>query len=213
MLSAVRVNEPMTLLTDWLLGGLCVFLAARLLRDGRPASRAPWAAAFAACAGAALLGGTYHGFLPWLDERAANWLWKATLLSIGLGAFSATCATARAHLAGRVRTVVQAAAGLKLALFAAGALSTDAFLIAIIDYSLALCFVLAVHCRAWLRGQDATARWVVLGVLVSFLAAGIQAAGIAPHPHFNHNDLYHVVQMAGMWLLFKGACRSGRPTG
>ncbi len=200
----------MTLLTDYLLGGLCVILSMRVLREGPSASRGPWAAAFAACAGAAFLGGTYHGFLPWLDEQVASWLWKATLLTIGMGAFGATVATARAHLTGRARSVVQVVAGLKLAAYAAGALSTDAFLIAIIDYSLAFCFVLAMHAWAWLREGDSAGRWVVLGVMVSFLAAGIQAAGIAPHPQFNHNDLYHVVQMAGMWLLYRGAVRSRR---
>lgn len=208
----MRIHEPMTLLTDYMLGALCVILAIRLLRHGPHTSRKPWAAAFGACAGAALLGGTYHGFLHWLDEQVSDWLWKATLLQIGLGAFCATVATARAHLTASAQRVVMVVAGLKLAAYAAGALSTDTFLIAIIDYTLAFCFVLAVHAWAWLRGGDLAGRWVVLGVIVSFLAAGIQAAGIAPHPQFNHNDLYHVVQMAGMWLLYKGASRSRRAT-
>ena len=47
--------------------------------------------------------------------------------------------------------------------------------------------------------------WIIGGVLVSFGAAGIQQSGIALHQHFNHNDIYHVVQMAGVYLLYRGA--------
>jgi hypothetical protein len=33
------------------------------------------------------------------------------------------------------------------------------------------------------------------------------ASGIALHPHFNHNDLYHVVQIAAMLLFYRGIRR------
>ena len=201
----------MTLATDYALGVLCAFLALRMVRHGPDASRSHWAAALATCAAAAFLGGTYHGFLPWLDAPIAASLWKATLLSIGLAAYSATVATTRAHLPERWERPVRVVAGLKLAAYAAAALAVDTFLIAIIDYSLAFGFVIVIHARAAARFGDSAAQWVVAGVAVSFLAAGIQAAGIAPHPQFNHNDLYHVVQMLGMWLLYKGASRSARP--
>lgn len=82
---------------------------------------------------------------------------------------------------------------------------TGDYLVAIVDYSVAFGFVLAAHAWAWYRTRDPSAGWIVSAVLVSFLAAGIQAAGLAPHPQFNHNDLYHVVQMMGMWLLYRGA--------
>ncbi len=201
----------MTLVTDYALGALCAFLALRMGRDGPSASRPHWALAFSACAAAAFLGGTYHGFLPWLDAPVAASLWKGTLLSIGLAAYCATVATARSRLSSRWDRAVRVVAGLKLCAYVAGALSTDAFLIAIIDYSLAFGFVAAVYAAAWIRYGDMAARWVVAGVLTSFLAAAVQAARIAPHPQFNHNDLYHVIQMAGMWLLYKGASQSVQP--
>ena len=46
---------------------------------------------------------------------------------------------------------------------------------------------------------------VVAGVVVSFAGAGVQMSGFALHQHFNHNDLYHVIQMFGLWLFWKGA--------
>ena len=140
-----------------------------------------------------------------MDDSVSGPLWTLVLMSIGCAAFFATVATARAHLPSRWRRPVEILAGVQLAAYLFAATQTSDFIIAIVDYSVSFGFVLAVHGRAWLRTQDPAARWIVLGVLVSFLAAGIQAAGLAPHPHFNHNDLYHVVQMLGMWLLYRGA--------
>ena len=204
----MEIHEPMTLVTDYVLGALCAFLALRLRRGGPRASRSHWSLAFLGSAAAAFLGGTYHGFLPWLHGSVAAPLWKATLLSIGLAAYCAAIATAQSRLSARWVRPVRVVAGVKLCVYAGVVLTTDAFLTAILDYSVAFVFVVTVYLTAWIRYGDMAARWVVSGVLTSFVAAGIQAAGIAPHPQFNHNDLYHVVQMVGMWLLYKGAWRS-----
>ena len=36
-------------------------------------------------------------------------------------------------------------------------------------------------------------------------AAAAQASGFDLHRHFNHNDLYHVVQIAAMVIFYRGA--------
>ena len=50
-------------------------------------------------------------------------------------------------------------------------------------------------------------RWLKRGVTVSLLGFVIQKIGLAPSPHFNHNDLYHVIQIAGFWCLYQGIKR------
>ena len=79
----------------------------------------------------------------------------------------------------------------------------DEFLYVIIDYAPALVAVLVLFVPGLVRRECASA-WVVAGILVSFAAAAVQAARLAPHPMFNHNDLYHVIQMAAFWLLYRG---------
>lgn len=194
----------MTVLTDCLLSGVCLVLADRLRRRGLTGALGAWAAAFAACGAAALLGGTYHGLLPRLPGPWASALWDATMLSVGVAALAGTLGTARSRLPRRFRRLAFVLAGLQLVVYAAFVLRTDTFLAAIIDYSLAFGFVLAVYGRSAARNGDAGARWVVAGVLVSFLAGAVQAAGWAPHAQFNHNDLYHLIQIGAMWLLYKG---------
>ena len=146
-----------------------------------------------------------------MDERVAAVLWRLTLLAIGFAAYAASVATARAQLPGQLQGLVTWAARVKLAIYAIAAISSGAFSVAIVDYSLSFGFVLAAHCWTWARTRDKAALTVISGVVVSFLAAAIQAVGIAPHEYFNHNDLYHVVQMLGTGLLYRGALHSARP--
>ena len=74
----------------------------------------------------------------------------------------------------------------------------DEFIYVVIDSGAAFAVVAALH--LWRFNG-----WILAGVAVSILAAVVQASGIALHRHFNHNDLYHVVQMAAMVLLYRGA--------
>jgi hypothetical protein len=42
------------------------------------------------------------------------------------------------------------------------------------------------------------------GVLVSLVAGLVQARRVGLHRHFNHNDLFHVIQMVGLYLYYRG---------
>jgi hypothetical protein len=79
-------------------------------------------------------------------------------------------------------------------------LRRDEFIFVVIDTGIAFAVVAALHLWKW-NGL------LLGGVAVSVAAALVQASGFAPHPHFNHNDLYHVIQIAAMALLYRGARR------
>ena len=80
-------------------------------------------------------------------------------------------------------------------------MSHDEFIWVVIDSGSALLFVAVLHTIK----RDAAWRWMVGGVALSVVAVGVQVAQLAPHPQFNHNDLYHVIQIAALWLLYRGA--------
>jgi hypothetical protein len=67
----------------------------------------------------------------------------------------------------------------------------------IVDTGSALAIVGALH--LWRFNG-----WMLAGVGASLAAALVQASGFALHRHFNHNDLYHVVQIAAMLLFYRG---------
>jgi hypothetical protein len=47
--------------------------------------------------------------------------------------------------------------------------------------------------------------WLKRAIGVSLLGLAVLVRKLAPHPAFNHNDLYHVIQMGGLYCLYRGA--------
>ena len=203
----MTLHEPMTVLTDYLLAALSAYWARRLARSGKTrlsAAGGNWTWALAASAAAAFCGGSSHGF-PTLPQPLPWILWKSTQASIGLAAYFAIRATALRLLPpGAARAALRLGAA-QLAIYLLWIARHDDFIYSIADYGLAFVFALAVHARAALLQADAAARWIAGGILACFAGAAVQALGLAPHPRFNHNDLYHLVQMLGTWLIYRGA--------
>jgi len=203
----VRITEPMTMITDYAMGALAFVLAMRLVGDGtagRQLSGRLWAAAFVMTAVAAFVGGTYHGFVQWLPGSAGRAMWKATLLATGLGSACLLAAAVAAAAAGPLRTALAGVVIAKLAFYVWTIATKDSFTLVIADYGTAL---VAVVLAAWVirpSGLTPAAWWITAGVAVAVVAGVIQWARLAPHVHFNHNDLFHVVQMASLYLLYRG---------
>jgi hypothetical protein len=200
------ISEPATLLTDYVLAGVTAWLAWSLFRArGGQRARALWALAFAALALAAALGGTWHGFAPSFAAIAVVLVWKATVLCVGVGSFGMLAGSAMSTTAGNARKALLAVAAAKLAVYSAWMVGHSEYIYVIADTGTALVLVAALHLRS--AARDRASRWILAGVGVSVLAAGVQASGFALHRNFNHNDLYHVIQIAAMILFYAGARR------
>jgi hypothetical protein len=190
----MTIHEPMTLATDYLLALACGCFSVLLFRM-KSAATGWWCIGFAAVALAALAGGTYHGFPSFYPGA----LWKTALAAAG----AASCAMV---IATGIATRVAPKfffwfSVLKFAAYLAWIASHDDFLAVVIDSGSALAIVATLHA---IRG-GAPWRWMIGAVALSVAAAGVQAMQLAPHPGFNHNDLYHVIQIAAMWLFYRGA--------
>lgn len=196
----------MTTLTDYALAGVTGWLAWLLfrLREAQTA-RSYWAAAFAALAVGAALGGTYHGFAPALPESAQYLLWKSTILTVGIATFAMVVGSAIGTTTGTFRKLVHGVAVAKFIVYSVWMVSHDDFFYVIIDSGIAMAMVSALHARTALRDADRASIWMLGGVAVSVLAAGVQASGYRLHRHFGPNDLYHVIQIVAMWLFYRGA--------
>jgi hypothetical protein len=189
----MTIHEPMTMATDYALAAVTAWLAVRLFKSPQ-ISQKYWAIAFAALALGAFLGGTWHGFLQ------SNLLWKATVLSVGVAGFGMVVGSAFATATGTLREALLALALIVLVLYSGWMLVDDRFIFVVIDTAIAFAVVAALHLWKW-NG------WLLAGIAVSVAAALVQASGLKLHEHFNHNDLYHVIQIGAMLLLYRGARR------
>jgi hypothetical protein len=208
--TAVTISEPMTLATDYLLGTLSELCGVFLLKRNmslRQESIRWWALALIAAAIGSYVGGTYHGFQHALDPPVAAVLWKVTTISMGVASFLLLTAAISAAFTGQDRRWLVAGAALKLAIYVGWMLGHDEFRYVIYDYGSTLAILLLLVVTERTRGVSGHRAYIALGIVVSIAAAGVQQSGIRLHQHFNHNDLMHVVQMGGVWLLYKGGMR------
>jgi intracellular septation protein A len=173
----VTVHEPMTLATDYLLTVAAAIFAARLWRVNRS-----WALAFLFTALGSFFGGTYHGL--WQSA----WMWKPTVMSIGLASFFLLSA------------YFPRIAMLKFIAYASWMIFHDGFVWVIADYGITLLLVGAMQ----VVHRTPATPWVLGSIALSVIGALVQMSGFSLHRHFNYNDLYHVIQLAALWLLYRG---------
>ena len=194
--------------TDYVLVVQCGFFAWRLWRVGKRAAQASvcsWAAGFACFGLASLAGGAFHGFSMLFSQTVLQELWKVTVYAIGLASFFLLTGTLRASILPPVLRFVILIPYSQLITYVLWMATHDDFRYAIYDYAVTNLSIVVLQLYARISRRSVSAPWLIGGVLVSFLAAAIQVNEIALHRDFNHNDLYHVIQMVGMYLFYRGA--------
>jgi len=200
----------MTLATDYLLGTLCEVCGVLLLTRNtslRQASIRLWALALIAAGMGSYAGGTFHGLQHALSPPVAALLWKMTTVSVGIAGCLLLAAGFSAAFSGQIRRWLIGGAVVKLAIYVVWMLGHDEFRFVIYDYGSTLVILMLLALAGRLHGVHGHRAYIVSGIFVSIAAAGVQQSGIRLHEHFNHNDLMHVVQMGGMWLLYMGGAR------
>ena len=208
----MTIHEPATLVTDYLLGGFTAVLAWRVSRASRGVGNAWhtwWTLAFAATAIASLAGGTVHGFPHVLGRRGAGVLWLITMAALLVASLGIVLAcSVRWPISSITRRAMTVLALVCYAVYGSWLLTHPAFVFAIAAYGAALLVLLGSE-LAFHRHSRAV-RSFTWGVAVSAAAAAIQQSGWTPHRDFNYNDVYHVVQAAAIWMLYRGAIMAGR---
>jgi hypothetical protein len=206
----VTISEPTTLITDYMLGTLAELCGVFLLKQNvslRQASIRWWALSLMAAAIGSYAGGTYHGFHHALDPHVSGVLWKITTISMGVASFLLLMAALTSAFAGQDRRWLMVGAVLKLVIYAGWMLGHNEFRYVIYDYGSTLAILLLLVAAERTHGVSGHRAYIASGILVSIAAAGVQQSGFRLHRHFNHNDLMHVIQMGGLWLLYKGGAR------
>ena len=201
-------TERTTAATDALIAAVALRYADDLLkhRQGDPWKAGVWAATFGTLGASGALGAVVHGLE--MPEERRTLLWRPLTLVLGITvALFATGAVG--DLFGE-RAARRALPGLILSALGFYTISQRiqrGFLVFIIYEAVAMLFALGVYVRLARAGRLSGAQQMSAGVLLSILAAAIQASNaeltVFGVP-FDHNGLFHIVQIAGLPLLAAG---------
>ncbi len=203
----MRVIEPSTMVSDYLLGAVAVFLAFLLAIRRTPSQRMTtryWSGALLLAGVAAFAGGTFHGLLEGRSGGLPAVLWTTTMVAIGLSAFCFVAGAAFGTTRGNTRRIILAAAGGELIVYLVWIVGHSDFLYAMIFYLPCMVAVLVMVVHARIARRDAAAPWVIAGIAVSFAGAVVQASGWDLRTYLSHNDVYHLLQAVGFYGFFRG---------
>lgn len=205
----LRVDEPITCLTDWLITGVCMY-AFWQLRRPRYAHRAILqqllTCHFLFMAAATFLSGLLgHAFLYILGETWRLLGWGCSLIGVGLLAQSALLYTTPPFS----RRTYQWLSALNLVAFilaAAALVMTRNFLIVVIYTGLGLLGgVTSLHAWAFLRTRHPGSGWMLIGVMVTAIAAVAFLRHWYISPWFTHDDLSHCLIAISTFCMYLGS--------
>src|SRR6476646_10092800 len=199
------LTEPMTVATDVVIAVLAFVFAARLGFPSAEGSVARgWlAGAMLATGISAVVVSLANGTSP-ANDALRDGLWRATVYVTGLIGATTIGSVAFFAAQGTARTVILAFAAIKLVGFMYRATRRPEFRVVAADYGIVLAMVLVGAVIELVRRRAPGMTWLIAGVLVSLVGVIVQARRVALHRHFNHNDLYHVIQMVALYAFYRG---------
>lgn len=203
------VTEQTTAITDLLLGLVALYVLRDVRRHGRNGDKRKtliWSLAFGFLALAAFLGAFVHGLE--LSGELTFRLWQPIYLALGI--------TVTMFLVGVVYDwrrfsipswLMPVAFLVAIGFYAFTLFGSGAFLVFVAYEGVVLLISLVCYLLLAVRVRLEGAGFMTLGILVSIVAAGVQAAGpleVTLVWPFDHNGLFHLIQIPGLVFLMWG---------
>lgn len=226
MITFGAMLEPVTTLTDLILALMSFYFGHMLFYVHSKAGRASnnkrfkqfWAIAFLFLGASSFLGALAHGF-PYLEIQfpALGKAWPFTVMCMGVMSFYLLLALAIEYFS-RWRTAIFFLAYFKMMIFFLlmigypqkyfGDLKDVSFSLVIYDYAPVLILLLIMNTIDFVKSEKDSirkiaAKTMVLGLLLSIGGTLVQVSGFGLAKNFNHNDIYHVIQMGAIYLMYK----------
>ncbi len=203
-------TERTTAATDLILALAATVAVAALGRRTAPSfARRVWQAALVAAAAGAALGTAAHGLALTAETRELLWQPLFFLLGVTVSLFvvGAVASWRGATAAGRLLPPML---GLALLFYLATRLTGGDFLVFVLFQAGTLLFAMAVYLWLGARGVPGAAL-VAAGLAITLAAGAVQAIDdlevrlVWP---FDHNGIYHLVQLVGLAVLTWGLTRT-----
>ena len=198
------IYEPMTTITDVLIAIISLYYARELTAIyfyQLLNVQYHWIWTFRMLALGAFLGAISHGIGPYLSPVLQDLVWKFTTYSIGIMSYFMVL-TMLHHLFDypvvlRWRWILIALIIIYLIIVTIN----DNFINVIRFYVPLMIIVVIGLLYTWLTVNAEGTNMIILGILISFIAAGVQQSRIVLHEHMNYNDIAHFIQLVSMWYF------------
>ena len=196
--------SPTTAITNYMMGCIGLYLGWQTLQIQGSLFHILWSCSFFSLSLGAFLGGSHYVFGPRLPDYITKVIRILTLIFVGItGLFLAgSAATFYINETGKFGLMLGSA--ILVIKYVLGLNKNDTFHHAIKFYVTLIILALIGFIPAFFSLGYTGALQIVIGLLVNLSAAGVQASGLTLHKHFNHNDLFHVIQVLGMILIYRG---------
>ena len=196
-MSKTIIYEPMTTITDVLIAIIALYYARELTAIyfyQFLKVQYHWIWTFRMLSLGALLGAISHGIGPYFHPVVGDLVWKFTTYSIGIMSYFMVL-TMLHHLFDypvvlRLRWILIALIIIYLTIVTIN----DNFINVIRFYVPLMVIVVIGLFYTWLTVNADGTDMIILGILISFIAAVVQQSRIVLHEHMNYNDIAHFIQ-------------------
>jgi hypothetical protein len=194
----------LTAITNFIVAAELFFLAGMFVkRNHAPLSASGlWAGAIFLMATSMLIGGVDHGFVESQFPNVINPLTRLNWTITGVMTWMVFAATARQFFKPATASILLWLASIQFIIYVVVMFISSDFLVVIINYAPVLIFLLVCTLLGIKHG---TGRWsMVAGIVIAFIASGLQAANVDIFSPLDHDGLYHVVLFAAAIFLYRG---------
>ncbi|HEV7230861.1 MAG TPA: hypothetical protein VGO45_06010 [Bacteroidia bacterium] len=206
------LSEPVTAVSDLLLGMLCLFIIISLQKSKRnnPAVTL-WQIFFFGMGLSTLTGVIVHGLREYQSETGNHSTWMFMNVISGASVYFAQLATAQSILKDfrfKKLFVIIANAQALAYLLCISFVSGFSFNAVIIQIAAGMIPVMIFHFSASGRNKPG-ATWIGTGISLSFLSAVARTTKMSLDPDwFNYNDISHIFIAASFIVMFRGISMS-----
>lgn len=201
-------TEQTTAATDLIMAIISIWAILKIRNPGKsdPKKAEIWSWVFILLTVAALFGAVAHGFQ--MDEDTNYILWQPLNLALGLGvSLFAAGAIYDLRKGSMPAMVIPGMIALGIIFYFITVFFPGSFLVFIIYEAVVMIFALIAYIYLASKGQLKGAWWMVGGILITIVAAVIQASGsihVKLIWEFDFNGIFHLVQMIGIIVLVQG---------
>ena len=197
-------EQAWTAVTNFIVAGEMYFFAGLFFNrtHARFSASWLWAVSMLLMATNMMIGGIDHGFVENLFSVEVDPLERINWTVIGVMTLTVFAATARQYFKPSVERILLILAAVQFVIYLVVMFMNEDFLVVIINYAPVLLLLLV--CTAF-GLKNGTGRWsMVLGIVIAFIASGVQAADIDTFSPINNDGLYHIILFFGAIFLYLG---------